>query len=157
MTRTLFRILDSSRSLDALTCMSLNLSVAEAKRYGLSKNEVMQVCYTIFRSTIVPHFLSSKACIKSFPLILLCFLSRYMYATFSMLMPSLMFDVQALHRPPRFSQSLYIEPSPFTYIRAPTPPCNCQGSIELLLRSSGSVLIWALPFPFLRHVRDHLI
>ncbi|KAL4259759.1 WAPL family protein [Pleurotus pulmonarius] len=43
LTRTLFRILDSSRSLDALTCMSLNLSAAEAKRYGLSKNEVMQL------------------------------------------------------------------------------------------------------------------
>ncbi|KDQ25997.1 hypothetical protein PLEOSDRAFT_1113649 [Pleurotus ostreatus PC15] len=41
--KTLFHILDSSRSLDALTCGSLDLSPAEAKRYGLSKNEIMQL------------------------------------------------------------------------------------------------------------------
>ncbi|KAF9487433.1 hypothetical protein BDN71DRAFT_1404780 [Pleurotus eryngii] len=43
LARTLFHILDSSQSLDALTCGSLDLSPAEAKRYGFSKNEIMQL------------------------------------------------------------------------------------------------------------------
>lgn len=103
LARTLFHILDSP-SLDALTCGSLDLSPAEAKRYGLSKNEIMQVCHIVFPCKNSASFSQFKSLYKVISADSAVFpISLLVGYFFLVLMLSLMLNVQALHRPPRFS------------------------------------------------------